>query len=1518
MEEKEREENFRLRRFKQLKGKHKRAAAIKLCHCCLKVFQELYEKPLSLCAACAGALTKDIKQKQGKDVVVCRNDGPKLLEFLDIHTKEVLKLIKDLRSHGLPSASMEQLIAPSGQINLNIIVPEQIFKQIPVSSFADKSRSYTCGADKPFVDTCCVYKLIKYIEASLHPKLPSEQRLKMYSPAGSQEEELIIYDDDIINIGNISIVTSIETQSVVVESEEQDLELSAISFVDTQLETDITPSSVNLVASVNRNRTSKILKTSSLLKQTSEQYNLSQRLPYDDVIPLKPEVPYRMPQNLDAHENPVSEFIESFSPYTTEFNAIRPEISSVLRTPCIYHVDTGTSSSESSSTTKKTGSIKPVTQKYQRSVKIRTYHNPDGSVTEEKKIVEQTSTLNRGNININDLYTSDEDETKIDDMYFESLFKDVPNELDEDDLNFLDNNVIKINVPAVSRKTKSEKIHTGKPMADLQLKTSISGKVVSSLAENASNEDNSRVSYVNSDIKRNPFKNPTKIMDRFSEKSSNGASFSRKTKSKNINTNAPMTDPYLKTSISGKVVSSKVENASYEDNSIVSYVHSDIKRNRLAKERPKESEKEIQSMITDQISTKSSDGASISRKSKSEKINTSASMTEPQLKTVISGKVQRLKAGNGRYKDNIVSNVHSDIKRDRPTKELETDKEILSEILNRVSTASSIDTNRSISANKKHNVVTRSTSTDAIMIKNEATNTDIKLEKSNIKETTHRIELKRQIREEFDNLLTKTGKKTSQKDFDKFSKKIYDKYRIQLMEMHHETDDRKSLELKHNKPKEIESNTIKGLEKEEQMLQAILNTIRSKTKDGVNEQKRTGEDSYSEIEPKPNEANLSVKGSLEQYSKNLLATVEYIKEGVKSMFSRENSRLSPEIEKGGKDVINKLDEITIRAKETVTNVDNKGSKIGDVKSQDINVLNSSQSDDSVLKASVETFNKRGLQIWDSEDDPKGVVQSAIKKFNEERRQPETMAENRAKKLEDTKTKYNAIQTKSKEETKPNNEGFLIKEIEIVDKQFSPRITPESNAHKEMRAFRSSSHPDKTTTDSDVTSKSEGIAKDQVVTAGNSKKEVTILNDMLEADKENVTDKIKLVQSELDKKSVILPTSEFSSESHLKTKIKRIKEKGRKDKFELHSVYKEVSTSSHGSEVSKLSSKQSSSIHKHDNIPVTKQDNVEVPTIDLKDDKIQYNECERKIIICKKCLMALCGFIPSKIVEETEVCADCQLCRLKEKEVLILPNSNSYATEEAPSFTCSPDEERQICVNPVLPYEKCFDKQTWSETYPCGRPKEDQKLVNFRDASYNKSEQDRVNDDVTKFVMTLSPCTSPPIISDNAMVSTVPTEPTVPTVSTVVTEQNFAEMLAKSLVRLLGIQKQKQTTEMVSSCESEETYDSCESETFKTPCSTKVCTREAATNTKTSSRYDVRCLRDLPPFKKEKSKSNSKSDTDSNNFVNSDITLEMSRMRDPYLSTVSSNSLDDAFIRNKNTCTKTEQSKYICKKKKRNE
>lgn len=1282
----------------------------------------------------------------------------------------------------------------------------------------------------------------------------------MHSPGGSQEEELIVNgEEDIFNVKNIPIVISVETQSLL-ESEEQDLEET--------LKSAIAPAPVpNLFASAIRKRPSKTLQTSALPKQTSEPYEISQRLPYDYVVRLKPEVSYKMPQNLDAMGNSVTEFIKSFLPSTTECNAVRSEISSVLRTPCIYHVDTETTSSESLSTTKKAGSLEPVTQKYKKSFKIRIYRNPDGTVTEEKKIVEQSSTSNKGNINISDLYTSDEDETKFDDKYFNSLFKDIPDELDEDDLDFFVKNENQIYRPSSSRKTKSEKIHTSEPIANLQLKTSISSRVVSSNAENASNVNNLNVSYI----------------------------------------------------------------------------HSDVKLSHPVKEEPKESDKEIEPKITDKVSKISSDAASLARKSKSERINDSAPMADLQLKTSISGKIISSKAENTNYDDlAVVSHIRSDIKPNRSVKEptKEREKEIYSEIIDQVSKASS--TIRSISTDKKQNVVTRSTSTDEISIKNEKTNTDFKFVQLDIIDTGKNIELKREIRREFDKLITKIGKKPSQKDFGKFCNIMYDKYGIQLMETQDDTEDRKKqLEQKRNNIEEIELKTLKDLGKEEQILQEILNRITLKTKDNVNEKKISNEVSSSKREPKSNDANLSVTGSLEQYGKKLLNTVEYVKEGVKNIFSRENSKFSAETAKGDKYATNEPDNTKIKEKQVFggTDIDKEEYKGADVKSQGIKILDSSQSEDSIIKA-VETFNKRGVQIWDSEDDPKGVVQSAITKFNKELRRPEHTTDNSSRKTEDTKTKYNKKQTKAKEvEEKPT---FVIKEIEIIDQQNSKLIAPESTVQKDLRAFRSSSHPDKTTTDSDVTTKSERIAKEQMVTADNTKKEVVVLNDMLTANKEKHSE-IRNLRSEPDKKSVSLPESEFCTESHLKTKIKRIKEKGREDKFELHSVYKEVSTSSQVSEISKIPSKQSSSTRKHAIVSViTQRECKDGSTIDLNVVKAESEECIRKIIICKKCLMALCGYIPSKIVEETEMSADCQLCRLKEKQkgALTFPNSNSsIIVEEASSFCYSSDEEGQVCVTPVLGYEKCYDKETWSDKYPCGRPKEDEKLVLFREDSDNKLEKDKekitvtklpvipssctfgtnthkVNDDVTRFVMTSSSGTFGSNIPDKPKVSnlltespaaTIPNAAIAPTVATVSTEQNFAEILATSLKRLLGLEQNK----IELPCASEELYDSYESEIFNVPRS-PVCTREAATNTKTSTRYDVRCLRDFPPFKK-----GPKRDSESSKCGNSDMILDISRIKDFYLRTQSSNSLNNTVSKNKNICTKTENTKNdICKKKKR--
>lgn len=1325
---------------------------------------------------------------------------------------------------------MEQLVVPSSQNDLSTINPEQIFKQIQIFSFTDKYRLYTCRGVKPLVGTCCVHKIAKYKEASSYIHIPSDQNFMMYSPPGSQEEELIIYDekdiiDDIINVANIPIVTSIETQTVLVGSNEEDY---AIAFVDVPLEAPSPTPFVNLVASAIKSITLKTLKPSAPLKQTSEPYQIPQSSSYEDVVSLKPEVLRNMSQNRDAIHNRVEKHMKPFSSLTTTNDAVRPEISSVLRTPCIYHVDTETKSSESSST-KKAGSLQPGTHKYQKSLKIRTYRNPDGSVTEEKKIVERSSTLKKGNLN--DLYTSDEDDTKFDDKYFESLFKNAPNELLEDDLDFLVNTKNKTNGVSISRQTKSEKLNT-------------------------------------------------------------------------------------------KVVSSEAENVSNENDSSIDYAHSDIKRNHPIKRSSEEIEKEMQSKVIDLILKKSSDEALISRKSKSESINSSAPMSGPQLKISISGQVVSSKAENSNYIDNsVVSYVHSDIKRKRPVKQIskESEKKNQSEFIDQFSKTSSIATTNSMPASKKQNVVTRSTSADAKMLRNEATNTDTKFEKLNMKDIAYNTNLKKKIREEFNKVLTKIGKKPNDKDYDNFSKEMYDKYGIQLNKMQDNTgDSEKPLEQKVNKIEEIESKALKGSEKEKEILQEILNRLKLKNKEIINEKIHSKEENISKIVRKSNNATLSVKESLEQLSKKPLNTPESNKEGMKKILSRESLRFFLEIEKDGNYEMNQPDNIKVTDTETIRRVKTykEASKRGDVKTQGIKILDSDQSENLVIKAAIEMFNKHPIKICDSEDDPKGVVQSAVNKFNKEPRRPENMVKNKARKLDDTKTTYDEKQNKPKE-GKPT---FVIKEIEIVDKQIPTKMALESTVQRELRAFRSS-HPDKITTDSDVTSKSEGIIKEQLITADNDKKEVTMLNDIMTAHEENLNEKVKRVRSESDKKSVSIPESEFSSESHLKTKITRIKEKGRPDKFELHSVYKEVSTSSQVSEISKLPSKQSSSTRRDDSVSATKQEEGKVDTTSaVKNIKIESDERARKIIICKKCLMALCGFIPSKIVEETEVSADCQLCRLKEKQKVALSKSNSSdTTEETPSFSHSSNRKGQACVPPVSPSIKCYGEDTWSETYPCGRPKEDQKLVLFRDGFCNEPEQGVIDDDVTKFDMISSPSASAPPIPDkptvfNAQtepsVATVPTVVTGPTVATIPTEQNFAEMVAKSLIRLLGIEQKKQTSEMLSSRESVEMYESCESETFDVPCSTKICTREAATNTKPSSRYDVRCLRDLPPFKKGLAKR----DTENKKCVTSDITVEIARMRDLHMKSVSSSSLDNTCNRNKNTSTKTKNSKYICKKK----
>lgn len=1252
----------------------------------------------------------------------------------------------------------------------------------------------------------------------------------MHSPPGSQEEELIIYDEDITNLENIPLVTSMETQSELVEAEDQNSEEPAISFVDMPFESALATSSSTL-------------KTSDFPKQTSESNEMFQRLPHDYIVPSK--LSLKMSQNTDTTEHSINEFIESFSPYTTENDTVKPEISFDLKTPYIFYVDTDTTASNSSSATKKSGSINPFTQKYKKSVKIRTYRNPDGSVTEEKKIVEHNLTSSKGNVDKSALYSSDEDDIKFDDKYFDSMFNEMPSEFVEDDFNFLPNKKKRINCGSCSRKTKSEKIQIREPMADLQLKTSISNKVVSPKADNASNESHWSVSYA----------------------------------------------------------------------------HSDIKQSRPGKEYCKEIEKVLQY-------NKSSDTTLISRKCKSEKINTNSLVANTQLKTSISNKVVSTKIEN-ENDDVPLRGILNDIKLNSEKSRKGIEKEIQLETNDRDLQTSSIATIRSKSVNKKDNIVTRSTSIDEIPIKNEATITD----QSNMSETTQILELKKKIKEEFDKLISRTGKKPGQTHFDKFCRKIYEKHGIQLKQIQpNMNDSKKPLEQKPNDIEGIEANTLKDSEREIQVLQEILNRIKLRTKVDVKEEQYNS-DSINKIEPKSEDATSSVRESLEQYGNKLLNAMEYIKEGVINMFSRENSKHSARIEKSGNGVISKPDNIKTREKKAFGSTEIEEHKGGNVKSHGVKILDSSLSEDSIIKTAVEKFNKRGIQIWDSEDDPEGVVQSAISKFNEEQRRPENMKENIPKKREDPKKTFKEKQSKPKEEKKPI---FVIKEIEIVDKHISTKIIPESTAQKELRAFRSS-HPDKTTTDSDVTSKSEGYTREEVTyqRTDNSKGEVTMLNDTFAADEEKLDEQRKTVQSEQDKKSVSIPGSETSTKSHFKGKITRIKQKGHPDKVELQSVYKEVSTSSHVSEASKLAPKQSSSVQKDGNVFVTKQeeskddgvsvikqeeskdDNISVTVekeskddnvsltkqknskvdsaIDLKQMKAKSEECKRKIIICEKCLMALSGFIPAKIVKETKVSADCQLCCMKEKqkEALKMPICSDFViAEEDSSFSSSSDS----CC-----------KDTWNEKYPCCIPYKDQKLVAFHDTSYNKILESKVND---KFVTTPNPST---FIPGKPGVSTAPTEPKVATVPTASSEHSFAEMLVKSFARLLGIEQyrkqepEKQTIAMESPCQSQEICDSYESETSDTPCPNK-CTREAATSTKSSTRYDVRHLRDFPPFKKGLVKN----DSGCSKCIDSDIALDIARTKDVLLGLESSDSLEN---NNKNTHTEIIYSKYVCKNKK---
>ncbi|KAJ0170204.1 hypothetical protein K1T71_014132 [Dendrolimus kikuchii] len=117
LEENEREEIFRLKRFKQLKYKHSKKDDIHICCCCLSMFESQEDTTTSVCPVCQkAAKAKKTTLELKVNVIPCKNaimttkENVKRLEHLLSHIDEVIDLTKQYKTEGILSPSMEKFI----------------------------------------------------------------------------------------------------------------------------------------------------------------------------------------------------------------------------------------------------------------------------------------------------------------------------------------------------------------------------------------------------------------------------------------------------------------------------------------------------------------------------------------------------------------------------------------------------------------------------------------------------------------------------------------------------------------------------------------------------------------------------------------------------------------------------------------------------------------------------------------------------------------------------------------------------------------------------------------------------------------------------------------------------------------------------------------------------------------------------------------------------------------------------------------------------------------------------------------------------------------------------------------------------------------------------------------------------------------------------------------------------------------------------------------------------------------
>lgn len=125
VEEKEREDVFRLKRFKQLKSKKKNTEA-HICCCCLSMFASEEDVVESTCPVCKKASKAKGKSEITLNVVPCKSaiaqgkENKKLLDHLMSHIDDVIDLTRQYKLDGIVPASIDMFIRTCSQVKETI------------------------------------------------------------------------------------------------------------------------------------------------------------------------------------------------------------------------------------------------------------------------------------------------------------------------------------------------------------------------------------------------------------------------------------------------------------------------------------------------------------------------------------------------------------------------------------------------------------------------------------------------------------------------------------------------------------------------------------------------------------------------------------------------------------------------------------------------------------------------------------------------------------------------------------------------------------------------------------------------------------------------------------------------------------------------------------------------------------------------------------------------------------------------------------------------------------------------------------------------------------------------------------------------------------------------------------------------------------------------------------------------------------------------------------------------------